>query len=115
MAKFSIILIAAPLAAIGAIAPAAASAAGEEKQSVTVRYGDLNLASESGRDRLTGRVKVAIRQVCGSNSRRTIAERADTRRCEVEARREADTRLASLFNGSHARLADRGPLVVSAP
>ncbi|KTE03985.1 UrcA family protein [Sphingopyxis sp. H115] len=115
MAKFSFILIAAPLAAIGTIAPAAASAAGEDKQSVTVRYDDLNLASERGRDRLTGRVKMAIRQVCDSNSRRTLAERADTRRCEVQARREADTRLASLFNGSHARLADRGPLVVSAP
>lgn len=115
MTKFSFMLLAAPLAASGTLAPAAASALDEEQQSVTVRYDDLNLSSESGRDRLMGRVKMAIRQVCSSNGRRTLAERADTRRCEAESGREADSRLASLFNGSHARLADRGALVVSAP
>ncbi|MBJ7501268.1 MAG: UrcA family protein [Sphingopyxis sp.] len=115
MAKFSFILLAAPLATAGVIAPAAASAPGDEQQSVTIRYDDLNLSSESGRDRLTNRVKMAIRQVCNSNSRRTLAERAETRRCEVQASRDADTQLASLFNGSNARLADRGPLVVAAP
>lgn len=115
MAKLSFILLAVPLAAAGTIAPAAASAPGEEQQSVSVRYDDLNLTNESGRDRLTSRVKMAIRQVCGSNSRRTLAEKAETRRCEAEASRKADTQLASLFNGTNAKLADRGALVLAVP
>ena len=114
MAKFPFILLAAPLAVAGSIAPAGASAPNEEQQSVAVRYDDLNLSTDRGRDRLTGRVKIAIRQVCGSYSRRTLAERIDTRRCEAEAGRDADTQLASLFNGNSPRLADRGGLVVSA-
>lgn len=115
MAKFSFILIAAPLAAAATIAPAAASVTDEEQQSVTVRYDDLNLSTESGRDRLTGRVRLAVRQVCGSNSRRTLPERIEARRCEAVAGRNADTQLAGLFNGNNPRLADRGALVVAAP
>ncbi|MDO9370018.1 MAG: UrcA family protein [Sphingopyxis sp.] len=114
MAKLSFILLAAPLAAAGAIVPATASAADEERQSITVRYDDLNLSSESGRDRLSGRVKSAIRQVCSSNSRRTLAERAETRQCEAAASRDSDTQLANLFHGESTRMADRGALVVGA-
>lgn len=33
---------------------------------VEVRYGDLNLDSEAGRDRLTNRLDSAVRKVCGS-------------------------------------------------
>ncbi|GAO78029.1 MULTISPECIES: UrcA family protein [unclassified Sphingopyxis] len=115
MAKFSFILLATPLVAAGLIAPSAASPSDKDQQSVTVRYDDLNLSSEKGRDRLTGRVKMAIRQVCSSNSRRTLAERADVRSCEVAASRGADTQLAELFSGQKALLADRGALVVAAP
>jgi UrcA family protein len=115
MAKFSFILIAAPLAAAGLIAPAAAAPSNKAEQSVTVRYDDLNLSSEKGRDRLAVRVKMAIRQVCKSNSRVTLAERADVRNCEVAANRGAETQLAELFNGQKALLADRGALVVAAP
>lgn len=114
MAKFSFIL-AVPLAITGIVTPAAASDQVDDPQSVTVRYDDLNLSSQSGRDRLTTRVKTAIRQVCGSYSRRTLAEHAETRRCQAEATRNTDTQLASLFNGTHARLADRGPLIVAVP
>lgn len=115
MAKFSFPLLAVPLAVAGMIAPAAASAPVEELQSVSVRYDDLNLTSESDRTRLTSRVRMAVRHICGSNSRRTLAEKAETRRCEAEANRKADTQLASLFNGTNAQLADRGALVVAVP
>jgi UrcA family protein len=115
MAKFSFILLAAPLAAAGLSVPSAASDSNKEQKSVTVRYDDLNLSSEKGRDRLTGRVQTAIRQVCSSHSRRTLAERADVRACEDAASRVADTQLASVFSGQNALLADRGALVVAAP
>lgn len=112
MANYPLILLAAPLIAAGINAPAFAQG---EPRSVTVSYDDLNLSSESGRDRLTTRVKMAVRQVCGSANRLTLNERAAKQTCELHASRQADTRLASLFNGSSARLADQGPVVVAAP
>lgn len=110
MANFPLILMAAPLIAAGITAPAFAQG---EPRSVTVSYDDLNLSSESGRERLTTRVKMAVKQVCGSANRLTLRERAAKQACELHARRQADTQLASLFNGSSARLADQGPVVVA--
>lgn len=112
MAKFFPILLAAPLVAAGLNVPAFAQG---EPRSVIVAYHDLNLSSQSGRERLTKRVKMAVRQVCGSANRLTLTERASRQACELHAGRQADTQLASLFNGSSARLADQGPVVVAAP
>lgn len=112
MANFPLILLAAPLIAAGLTAPAFAE---EDTRSVTVSYDDLKLSSESDRQQLTQRVKRAVRQVCGSANRLTLRERAATRKCELHASRQADVRLASLFNGSSVRLADQRPVVVAAP
>ena len=113
MAKLSFILLAMPFVAASAVVPATAQ--DEERRSVTVRYDDLNLSSESGRERLTKRVKMAVRQVCGSANRLTLRERAAEQKCELHTRRQAETRLASPFNGRSARLADQRPVVVAAP
>ncbi|WP_447753693.1 UrcA family protein [Sphingopyxis fribergensis] len=117
MAKLSLILLAAPLAAAGTIAPATASAAGEERQSVTVRYDDLNLSSESGRGRLTTRVKLAVEKVCGGGPgyRQALRERAIAQRCQAATMADANVKLASLFDGNGTRLADRGRILVAAP
>ena len=112
MAKFSLMLLAVPLATAGIAAPAFAQG---DARSVTVSYDDLNLSSEGGRERLTTRVKVAVRQVCGSPSRMTLRERAAENACKAQAMRDAETKLATLFNGDGTRLADQGPVVVSAP
>jgi UrcA family protein len=112
MAKLSLIMLAAPLMAAGINAPAFAES---ETRSVTVSYDDLDLSSESGRERLTTRVQMAVKRVCGSADRQTLRERAARQACELNARREADTQLASLFNGSSARLAEQRPVVVAAP
>lgn len=112
MAKFSLILLAAPLMVAGINAPAFAES---ETRSITISYDDLNLSSESGRERLTKRVKMAVKQVCGSANRLTLRERAAQQACQANARRAADVQLASLFNGSSARLADQKPVVVAAP
>jgi UrcA family protein len=115
MAKFSLILLAAPLAAAGTFVPAAASAG--ERQSVTVRYDDLNLSEESGRDRLTTRIKLAVEKVCGTRPgyRTPLRERAIAQSCHAATMADANVKLASLFDGNGTRLADRGPIVVSAP
>lgn len=117
MAKFSILMLAAPMAFAAVASPAAAEE--EEGRSVVVRYDDLNLSSAQGRDRLNSRVKDAIMTVCGSRPqyRQTLGERALSRKCEDTATRDADAKLAGLFNGSAGRLADsgNGRIVVAAP
>lgn len=114
MAKFSLLLLAAPLTLAAISTPVAAQ---EQKKSVVVRYDDLNLASAAGRERLTARVNRALQQVCDSRPhyRQTLSERADALECEADARRDTDVKLAALFNGASARFADQGGVVVAAP
>lgn len=117
MAKLSLILLSAPFACIGLSVPAAAEDDGE-RRTVVVRYNDLNLASVEGRDRLSSRVKTAVRTVCNSrpNYRPTLSERAQALNCERVTMADADVKLASLLNGDGTRLADRGQtIMVSAP
>ncbi len=119
MTKFSMILLSAPVACIGLTIPATASAQDEgERQTVIVRYDDLNLASVKGRDRLAMRVKSAVYAVCDSrpHHRPSLAERASSSKCENATMADADAKLASLLNGDGTRLADRGrTIMVSAP
>ena len=68
MANLSFILLAAPMALTGLSVPAAASDDDGESRTAIVRYGDLNLSTDEGRETLTSRVKFAVRQVCGSCS-----------------------------------------------
>lgn len=114
MAKLSL-LLAAPMALVGFTVPAAAEDDGERK-TVVVQYGDLNLASVEGRQRLTTRVKYAVKSVCNSrpNYRQDLQTRALAQRCQKTAMADADVKLAGLFNGGIARLADRGRIVVVA-
>jgi UrcA family protein len=113
MAKLSL-LLAAPIAFVGFIVPAAAEDG--ERQTAIVRYGDLNLASVEGRERLTTRVKYAVQKVCGrrTNYRQDLQTRALAQRCKSTAMADADVKLASLFSGGMARLADRGRIVIVA-
>ncbi len=117
MAKLSLILLSAPIACIGLSVPAAAEDEGE-RRTVVVRYNDLNLASVEGRDRLSSRVKTAVRTVCNSrpNYRLTLDERAHALNCEKLTMADAEVKLASLLNGDGTRLADSGQtIMVSAP
>lgn len=117
MAKLSLILLSAPIACIGLSVPAAAEDDGE-RRTVVVRYNDLNLASVEGRDRLSSRVKVAVRTVCNSrpNYRMTLNDIAQAQTCEKATMADANVKLAGLLNGDGTRLADRGQtIMVSAP
>jgi UrcA family protein len=117
MTKFAMILLSAPVACIGLTVPAAAKD-DSERRTVVVRYDDLNLASVGGRDRLTTRVKSAVRAVCNTNPhyRQTLTERASAEKCEDATMADADVKLAGLINGDGTRLADRSQtIMVSAP
>lgn len=115
MAKLSFILLATPMAFAGLTVPAAAEDDGG-RRSVVVRYHDLNLASVDGRERLTTRVRLAVHNVCGSRPlhRQPLSERTVAQRCKKATLADADVKLAGLFNGDVARLADRGRIVIVA-
>lgn len=113
MLKTISILTAMALAAGGAAAPAMAKY--DDQPHVEVAYGDLDLATAEGRERLNNRVESAIRSMCGSGSSVNIRERAAIKACETTARRSAEPQLAALLNGSNAKFAGDRPPVVAAP
>ncbi len=66
--------------------PATASAqAGLVQQTHEVSYNDLDLTSQAGRDHLDQRLRVAVKQVCGSANSRDLREMLQVRRCRREA------------------------------
>ncbi len=113
MAKISILLAAVSAMATGVAAPAVA--AEDDPPRAVVRYGDLNLASAAGRDRLTVRVRMAVRRMCGSMTRLTLQEQVATRRCITAAYKSAEPQLAKLFSGAATRIVDRDGRVLAAP
>jgi UrcA family protein len=76
----------------GATSPAVAA---EAPQTVQVFYGDLNLASEKGRNLLDARVRQAARNLCYTGAR-DVRSRTDEVRCYQEAVKSAQpARLAT--------------------
>lgn len=63
----------------------AASAQWREVRTATVGYGDLNLLSDEGKATLQGRIRGAIRSVCGTYDTRSIKDRMDHNQCWEEA------------------------------
>lgn len=117
MAKLTLFLLTAPIALTG-LTVSAAAAPGEEgeRRTTIVRYDDLNLATEEGRESLMTRVKYAVQKVCGSRPhyRQPLHERVAAMRCEKSAMADAEVKLAELFNGNGARYAEAGRLFIAA-
>lgn len=113
MSKLTLIMIAAAISATGAAVPA--SAQDGERATATIRYDDLNLSSAAGRERLDTRVRVAIRNMCHTEQRPTLRQRALAEECETVAKRSIEPQIASLLNGSTAKFASEKPPVVAAP
>ena len=63
----------------------AANAQWREVRTATVEYGDLNLLSDEGKTTLQGRIRGAIRSVCGTYDTRSIKDRMDHSHCWEEA------------------------------
>lgn len=112
MAKLSLLLFAAPLAAAGA-APALAADEVTERRAY-VRYGDLDLASAADQQRLRERVARAASKVCSDYSiaRVTLRDQLMYVKCRDAAIRDTEPQLAMLFSGG--KLASAGPLHVAA-
>jgi UrcA family protein len=69
-----------------------------------VRYGDLDLASERGKQRFEERIKSAVNQVCGDETYATKIEREHNKACKAKAlasaRRDAERAIAQYENGT---------------
>ncbi|VWX60960.1 UrcA family protein [Sphingorhabdus sp. 109] len=83
------------LGAAAAIAVAAAgfatsaSAQNRVTRTATVEYADLDLTSEDGQSTLQGRLKGAVRKVCGSVDTKNLADMQDHQTCMQEANASA--------------------------
>jgi len=97
-------------AAAVALLPAAASAQtfGAETQTVLVPYSDINLASDTGQDRLQRRIGTAVDQVCGKRERELNRDAA-VKRCRGAAFADAKSQVDAL--GTEPR---RGTVTVTA-
>ena len=93
----------APLAAALAVClVGGTTAAAESGRSVTVRYADLNLASDAGAHRLLSRLSAAAHQVCDDHGTRELARVTRAEACFRETLSSAvlamhDERLSSLY------------------
>ncbi len=95
-------LLAALLLAAVATASTSAHAADRETKSLTVNYGDLNLASKAGQEALRQRLVMASRRVCGDSSLE-LAESADEVACRNQALGEAMASMRTVVAAAQAR------------
>ena len=89
--------VALSVAAVGVAVPANA-----ETRSVAVQYGDLDLASAEGKATLKGRLKGAVRKVCGTADIRNQKESADVENCNVQANQTARKAVVTIMTASQA-------------
>lgn len=76
---------------------ATASAQNRTTKSVEVSYADLDLASAEGQLTFDGRIKGAVRKVCGSYDGRNLRDMADHGTCVEEANLSAKRAKVSLI------------------
>lgn len=86
-----------------------------EVPTARVLFGDLDLASAAGRDRLRWRIRSAVRQVCPQHGRAPLAEVLAARACRTAALEEAQVKMERIFHTQSAGAAsDKGTLLVAA-
>lgn len=82
--------------------------AGEQPAQQVVRYGDLNLGSREGVDRLYLRIVAAASDVCGREDGRSLAAWARFRACSEQAIARAVATVGNVdLADAHARRAGR--------
>lgn len=91
---------------------ASASAQNRTVKSVTVSYADLDLTSADGQSSLDGRIKGAVRQVCGSYNSKDLGDTLDHRGCTKEAKLSAKRAKVSLIAKAQAGTLSEGAIVI---
>ncbi|MEH6758014.1 MAG: UrcA family protein [Parasphingorhabdus sp.] len=105
-------IVAAALAVTATGFAASASAQNRISKSVEISYADLDLTSATGQATLDGRIKGAVRQVCGSYNSKDIRDTADHRGCVEEARLSAKRAKVSLMAKVKAGEASQSAMVI---
>ena len=83
--------------ALAAAAAAIATPAAAQGDSITIGYGDLNLASQAGRAALDQRIDGAARQLCGEFSPLELKGMALNRACRAGVLADARAQLARVI------------------
>ncbi len=91
---------------------ASASAQNRITRSVEVSYADLDLTSADGQETLDGRIKGAVRQVCGGYDSKSLKDMADHKGCVQEAKMSAKRAKVSLIAKAEAGTLGKGAMVV---
>lgn len=95
-----------PLSAVATPALAAPAA-----KSVVVHYGDLDLASDQGRDKLDRRINYAAEKICGSNKDyRELSVKAKAKVCRNETIARTNAQVEVAVN----KALESGPAVATA-
>ncbi len=81
---------------------ASASAQNRTTRTVEVSYADLDLTSADGQATLDGRIKGAVRQVCGGYDTRSLRDMVDHKGCVEEAKFSAKRAKVSLIARAEA-------------
>lgn len=79
-----------------------AMAGNRTERTAIVEYGDLDLTSEDGKSTFNGRVKGAVRQVCGSYDSKSIADQRDHSSCMDEANLSASRASVTILAAADA-------------
>lgn len=83
--------------ALAAALAAASSPAAAQAGSVTIGFGDLNLASQAGRDALSRRIDGAADRLCGDFSPLELKMNALSRTCRADILADARAQLARVI------------------
>lgn len=106
------LLAAAAMAVTATGFSASASAQNRITKSVEVTYSDLDLTSADGQATLDGRIKGAVRKVCGSHNSKDIRDTMDHLGCVKEAKQSAKRAKVSLIARAEAGTLGDSAMVV---
>lgn len=81
---------------------ASANAGSRTERTAIVEYGDLDLTSEDGKATFNGRVKGAVRQVCGTYDSKNIVDQRDHSACMDEANLSASRASVTILAAAEA-------------
>ncbi len=81
---------------------ASASAGNRIERTAVVEYGDLDLTSEDGKATFKGRIRGAVRKVCGSYDATSLFDKQDQGNCMDEAKLSASRASVTILAAAEA-------------
>ena len=102
-----VLALAAVVASSSLLAPTVAHAQLREDLSASVAYGDLDLSTAAGQDRLKKRVAAAVRSMCADDGVREMSRRSQVSDCRANAQQAAMSQVQVAIAAREPRLAAR--------